>query len=270
MASVCKDPTRVVGMHFFNPVPKMPLVEVVRADKTSPEVVAQTVAFGRQLGKTVIVVRDRPGFLINRILMPFLIECGHLRQEGYSITQIDRAATMFGMPMGPFRLLDEIGLDTGTKVASVIASAFPHMKVLPMLDEMVKGNYLGRKNGRGFYIYDDAGKVLGVRDEFKSDPKDPSTTTDEMLQDRLILPMVAEAVMALDEGIVQTVRDLDLGLIFGIGFPPFRGGLLKWVSDVGERTILDRMNAVHNATKGRLIVPSTFTARVQQGQRFYY
>jgi 3-hydroxyacyl-CoA dehydrogenase/enoyl-CoA hydratase/3-hydroxybutyryl-CoA epimerase len=270
MASVCKDPTRVVGMHFFNPVPKMPLVEVVRADKTSPEVVAQTVAFGRQLGKTVIVVRDRPGFLINRILMPFLIECGHLKQDGYSIMQIDRAATMFGMPMGPFRLLDEIGLDTGTKVASVIASAFPHMKVLPMLDEMVKNNYLGRKNGRGFYVYDDAGKVLGVRDEFKSDPKDPSATTDEMLQDRLILPMVAEAVMALDEGIVQTVRDLDLGLIFGIGFPPFRGGLLKWVSDVGERAILDRMNAIHNATKGRLIVPSTFTARVQQGQRFYY
>lgn len=269
MASASRRPERVVGMHFFNPVPKMPLVEVVRADQSSPQVVMQTVAFGRQLGKTVIVVKDRPGFLVNRILMPFLNECGHLRSEGYSIAQIDRAATAFGMPMGPFRLLDEVGLDTGAKVAHVIASGFPHMKVLPMIDEMVQKGCLGKKNNRGFYSYNEAGKSLAVRSEFQSDPKDPGVETDRMLQDRLILPMVTEAIMALDEGIVATVRDLDIGLIFGIGFPPFRGGLLKWVSDVGEREILDRMNAVHNATKGRIIVPPTLSARVASGQKFY-
>lgn len=270
MGNSSKYPERVVGMHFFNPVPKMPLVEVIRAEKTSPEVVIQTVALGRQLGKTVIVVKDRPGFLVNRVLMPFLIEAGHLKQDGYSIAQIDKAATNFGMPMGPFRLLDEIGLDTAAKVAHVIASAFPHMKVLPMIDEMVKNNYLGRKNSRGFYVYSESGKVLGIRQEFQSNPRDPSPETDQIIQDRLILPMLTEAVMTLDEGIVSTVRDLDLGLIFGIGFPPFKGGLLKWVSDTGERAVLDRMNAIHNSTKGRLIVPTSFSARVQSGQSFYY
>jgi len=269
MASEARHPERIVGMHFFNPVPMMPLVEVVRAEKTSPEVVAQTVAFGKQLGKTVIVVKDSPGFLINRILMPFLIESGHLKQEGYSVAQIDKAATKFGMPMGPFRLMDEVGLDTGAKVADVIASGFPHMKVLPMIHEMVAKGYLGKKNGKGFYLYDPKGKPAGVRPEFQKAAMDDSEATDRSIQDRLILPMVTEATMALDEGIVSGVRELDLGLIYGIGFPPFKGGLLRWVSSLGEREILDRMNVVHNATKGRLIVPKAFVQRVQSGHSFY-
>lgn len=269
MAASLKHPERVVGMHFFNPVPLMPLVEVIRGEQSSPKAVAQTVAFGKQLGKTVIVVKDRPGFLVNRILMPFLIECGHLKADGYSIEQIDRAAVKFGMPMGPFRLLDEIGLDTAAKVAKVIAGAFPHMKVLPLIDEMVEKGYLGRKNNKGFYHYDKNGKATGVRSEFqgRSHPDDEGSR--QSLQDRLILPMVTEAVMALDEGIVQSVRDLDMGLIFGIGFPPYRGGLLKWVSQTGERQILDRMNIIHNATKGRLIVPEALKQRVAHKQSYY-
>lgn len=269
MAKVSKRPGQIVGMHFFNPVPMMPLVEVVRGDNTDAKTVVQTVSFGRQIGKTVIVVKDRPGFLINRILMPFLIECGHLKQDGYSISQIDRAAAAFGMPMGPFRLLDEIGLDTGAKVADVIAAAFPHMKVLPLINEMVSKGYLGKKNNRGFYNYDSKGKVLSVREEFQSDPRDAGALTDMLIQDRLILPMVSEAVMALDEGIVATVRDLDLGLIYGIGFPPFKGGLLKWVSASGEQKILDRMNELHHQTKGRLVVPQGLTNRAQQHQKFW-
>ncbi|MBN8555289.1 MAG: enoyl-CoA hydratase/isomerase family protein [Deltaproteobacteria bacterium] len=269
MAKGSQRPGQIVGMHFFNPVPKMPLVEVVRAEKSDPKAIVQTVAFGRQIGKTVIVVKDRPGFLVNRILMPFLIEAGHLQADGYSISQIDKAATTFGMPMGPFRLLDEIGFDTAAKVADVIAGAFPHMKVLPMINDMVAKGYLGRKNNRGFYHYDARGKVLSVRQEFQRDPKDPSDATHQMIQDRLILPMVTEAVMTLEEGVVSTVRDLDLGLIFGIGFPPFRGGLLKWVSDTGEQKILDRLNATHNMTKGRLIVPASFAGRIHSGQKFY-
>lgn len=269
MSSELKNPSRIVGMHFFNPVPMMPLVEVVRADQSAPEAVAQTVALGKQMGKTVIVVKDRPGFLINRILMPFLIESGHLKQDGYSISQIDKAAVKFGMPMGPFRLLDEIGLDTAAKVADVIASAYPHMKVLPMIHEMVKKDFLGKKNGKGFYRYDSAGKPGGVRPEFESSPQNPGEATSQSIQDRLILPMVAEAVMALEEGIVSRVRDLDLGLIYGIGFPPFKGGLLKWVSDVGEREVVDRLNVVHNATKGRLVVPKALVQKAQSGQKYY-
>lgn len=269
MATVSKRPGQIVGMHFFNPVPLMPLVEVVRAEKTDPKTVVQTVAFGRQLGKTVIVVKDRPGFLINRILMPFLNECGHLREDGYSIAQVDRAATAFGMPMGPFRLMDEIGFDTGAKVADVIANAYPHMKVLPLIKDLVAKGYLGKKNNRGFYVYDPKGKALQVRQEFQSDPKDAGEATDQMIQDRLILPMVTEAVMSLDEGIVSTVRDLDLGLIYGIGFPPFKGGLLKWVSATGEEKILDRMNQLHHQSKGRIIVPNGLTTRVQQHQHFW-
>jgi 3-hydroxyacyl-CoA dehydrogenase/enoyl-CoA hydratase/3-hydroxybutyryl-CoA epimerase len=269
MAVASSRPEQVVGMHFFNPVPKMPLVEVIRADKTKPEVVAQTVALGRQMGKTVIVVKDRPGFLVNRVLMPFLIECAHLHQDGYSVAQIDKAATSFGMPMGPFRLLDEIGLDTAAKVAQVIATAFPHLKVLPMIESLVQNGQFGKKSGRGFYLYDERGKSVGLTQEFQRSPRDPSPQTEVLIQDRLILPMVTEAVMALDEGTVTTVRDVDMGLIFGIGFPPFRGGLLKWVSDVGERQILDRMNVLHNTTQGRLIVPDGLKSRVQAGQSFY-
>lgn len=270
MAREAKRPDKIVGMHFFNPVPKMPLVEVVRAEKTSAHTIIQTVALGRQLGKTVIVVKDRPGFLVNRILMPFLLECAHLRDDGFSIAQIDKAAVDFGMPMGPFRLLDEIGLDTGAKVADVIAAAFPHMKVMPMIQEMVAKGYFGKKNQKGFYHYDPKGKSLSIRSEFQSDPKNPGAESDKLIQDRLMLPMVAEAIMALDEGIVATIRDLDMGLIYGIGFPPFRGGLLRWVSTEGEKKILDRMQFLNQSTKGRLLVPPSFVKRVESGQAFYY
>lgn len=269
MASVLKRPERMIGLHFFNPVPVMPLLEVVRADQSSPEAVVQGVAFGKALGKTVIVVRDRPGFLINRILMPFLIEAGHLRQDGYSVEQVDKAAKAFGMPMGPFRLLDEIGLDTAAKVADTISSAYPHMKVLPMIHDMVKKDYLGKKNSMGFYHYDARGKEKGVRAEFSSAAMDPSEATTQLIQDRLILPMVTEAVMALEEGVVGSMRELDLGLIYGIGFPPFKGGLLKWVSDTGEREILDRFHVIHNVTKGRLILPKDLTQRAKSNTAFY-
>ncbi len=269
MARASSRPEQIVGMHFFNPVPLMPLVEVIRGDQSSPRAIAQTVALGKQLGKTVIVVKDRPGFLVNRILMPFLIESAHLRAEGYSVEQIDLAATRFGMPMGPFRLMDEIGFDTGSKVADVIASAYPHMKVLPSLSEMVKQGYLGKKNGRGFYTYNEKGKEIGLRAEFRTAPLHPGEGTILSLQDRLILPMVTEAIMALDEGVVSTVRDLDMGLIYGIGFPAFRGGLLRWVSSVGEREILDRLNVIHNSTKGRIVVPRGLEVRLQNSQSFY-
>ncbi len=269
MAKEAKHPERIVGMHFFNPVPKMPLVEVIRTDKTSPEVVAQTVAFGKQLGKTVIVVKDRPGFLVNRILMPFLIESVHLYDEGYSIDQIDSAALRFGMPMGPFHLLDVIGLDTAAKVARVIATAFPHMVVLPMIDDMVAQGLLGQKKGRGFYHYNSRGDKLALNTEFQKDSRDEGEPTEALLQDRLILPMVTEAVMALEEGVISSARDCDIGLIYGIGFPPFRGGLLKWVSGVGEQKILDRMHRLHQLTKGRLIVPPAFETRARNGQSFY-
>ncbi|MGA0163973.1 MAG: 3-hydroxyacyl-CoA dehydrogenase NAD-binding domain-containing protein, partial [Bdellovibrionota bacterium] len=269
MAEVLKRPENFVGMHFFNPVPLMPLVEVIQAEKTDPVVVAETVAFAKQLGKTPIVVKDRPGFLVNRILMPFLIEAGHLRQDGYGILQIDQAALDFGMPMGPFRLLDEIGLDTAAKVADVIASAFPHMKVTPLIHEMVNKGYLGKKNGKGFYLYDQKGRDVGVRPEFQTSPRDPSAATLRSIQDRLILPMLSEAIMTLDEGTVSSIRDLDLGLIYGIGFPPFRGGILKWASDVGESEILERLQGLHNSTKGRFNVVEGLKNRVQAGQTFY-
>ncbi|TVQ81334.1 MAG: fatty oxidation complex subunit alpha [Bradymonadales bacterium] len=269
MAAQLKNPQRMVGLHFFNPVPIMPLVEVVRAEQSSPEAVMQTLAFARALGKKAIVVKDRPGFLINRILMPYLIEASHLRQDGYSVLQVDKAATRFGMPMGPFRLLDEIGLDTAAKVADTIASAFPHMKVLPLIHELAKKGYLGKKNGKGFYEYDAKGKSKGVRSDFSTAPQDPSAATDSLIQDRLILPMLTEASMALEEGVVETIQEVDFGLIYGIGFPPFHGGLLKWVSSEGERNILDRFNVIHNATKGRLMVAKDLVQRVKSEQAYY-
>jgi 3-hydroxyacyl-CoA dehydrogenase/enoyl-CoA hydratase/3-hydroxybutyryl-CoA epimerase len=242
IAENARRPERVLGMHFFSPVERMPLLEIIPTATTSPDTVVTAVRFGRRMGKTVIVVADRPGFWVNRILSPYLNEAGHLLQEGVPIELIDSTMTRFGFPVGPVALLDEVGLDVAEKAGNVMHEAFgERMKPAGALGRMLGATRLGRKNGRGFYRYKEGHKagvdksvyaLLGVRHT----DADPS-----LVQRRLVYAMLNEAAMACAENVVRSVRDADIGAIFGIGFPAFRGGPLRMIDDVGAGRVVETL-----------------------------
>jgi 3-hydroxyacyl-CoA dehydrogenase / enoyl-CoA hydratase / 3-hydroxybutyryl-CoA epimerase len=242
IAENARRPERVLGMHFFSPVERMPLLEIIPTAATSPDTVVTAVRFGRRMGKTVIVVADRPGFWVNRILSPYLNEAGHLLQEGVPIELIDSTMTRFGFPVGPVALLDQVGLDVAEKAGNVMHEAFgERMKPAGVLGRMLGATRLGRKNGRGFYRYKEGHKagvdkgvyaLLGVR----------LTDADaSLVQRRLVYAMLNEAAMACAENVVRSARDADIGAIFGIGFPAFRGGPLRMIDDVGAGRVVETL-----------------------------
>jgi 3-hydroxyacyl-CoA dehydrogenase/enoyl-CoA hydratase/3-hydroxybutyryl-CoA epimerase/3-hydroxyacyl-CoA dehydrogenase/enoyl-CoA hydratase/3-hydroxybutyryl-CoA epimerase/enoyl-CoA isomerase len=245
MAQALAHPDRFAGLHFFNPVERMQLVEVIRGDKTSDATVATLVAHVKRLGKTPVVVRDCPGFLVNRILFPYMNEAIALLEEGASPRDLDKAATAFGMPMGPITLQDVVGLDTSLHAGKVLQDAFPDRGVsTSLIADLVQAGRLGQKTGSGFYTYPKGPK--GVDDPALAGflTKARRTTrviSPEEITDRLFLPMLTEASRVLAEGIVRDPADVDMGLILGIGFPPFRGGLLRWADSVGLPHILSRL-----------------------------
>lgn len=258
MATAVNNPERFVGMHFFNPVEKMPLVEIIRGQRTSPETIAYVAALSSELGKFPIVVEDVPGFLVNRILIPYLNEAVFLLQEGYSVEDIDRAATDFGMPMGPLRLLDEVGLDVAAHVSKVMVEGYGERMAAPNFAEQMIGiDRKGRKNGRGFYDY--TGKEWrpwsGVSAALKLPSAPAKRLSKEDLQERLILHLVNEAMKCLIEGVAgadteQAKKQIDLGTVMGIGFPPFRGGVIYYAERRGLETIeakLGSLSACHGA-----------------------
>lgn len=246
MASACQDPKRVVGMHFFNPVDKMPLVEVIRGKETSDEAVATVFQLSKRLGKTPIVVGDAPGFVVNRILGPYLNEAVYLMIEGAKPTEIDRVMEKFGMPMGPCTLLDEIGLDVASKVCKVLYGAFgDRMKPPASFDLFVKEGRLGKKTMKGIYLYE-KGVKKGIEDaalltKLKPSARD-AALTDSVIEKRLLYLMVNEAARVIEEKLVRDVSDIDVGMIFGTGFAPFRGGLLRWADTVGADTIATELD----------------------------
>lgn len=220
-------PERIVGLHFFNPVSRMKLVEIVVTDRTSPETVERMLGFVRGIGKLPVVVKDSPGFLVNRILMPYLIEAGRLVDDGYYPTTIDEAMIDFGMPMGPLRLLDEVGLDVAAHVAATMRGAFGDRFELPVcLGKLIKEERLGRKSGRGFYRH---GKGSTVAD--RTGPAPVGQMTPPEISAHLAGLMVEEAKLCLDEGIARDADDIDLAMVLGTGFAPFRGGPLAWDAD---------------------------------------
>ena len=225
LAAVISNPQRLVGLHFFNPVHRMQLVEVVRADTTSDETLATAVAFVRSIGKLPVVVRDSPGFLVNRILMPYLVEAAKLFERGGDPKAIDDALLDFGMPMGPLRLLDEVGLDVAIHVARTLAEAFPdRMSVPELLEKLVAAGHAGRKSGSGFYTYDGHRispnpAALALRDGSEPAPGDTAA--------RLARAMSREARLCLDEHVAETADDIDLAMVLGTGYAPFRGGPLQ-------------------------------------------
>lgn len=245
MAQSLSNPGNFAGMHFFNPVDRMQLVEVIRGAKTSDQTVVTLVALARRIGKTPIVVRDCPGFLVNRILFPYMNEAMLMLEEGASPRDIDKAATAFGMPMGPFTLNDVVGIDTSHYAGQVIAAAFPDRVKHPrILGELVAAGRLGQKSGAGFFSY--AKGTRGVDDPaleaiLARCRTERRTISMEELTDRLFLPMVTEASRILMEGVVRDPGEVDMGLILGIGFPTFRGGLLRWADSLGMPAVLAKL-----------------------------
>jgi 3-hydroxyacyl-CoA dehydrogenase/enoyl-CoA hydratase/3-hydroxybutyryl-CoA epimerase/3-hydroxyacyl-CoA dehydrogenase/enoyl-CoA hydratase/3-hydroxybutyryl-CoA epimerase/enoyl-CoA isomerase len=245
MAQSVARPEKFAGMHFFNPVDRMPLVEVIRGERTSDETVVTLVALAKRIGKTPIVVRDCPGFLVNRSLFPYLNESLVLLEEGANPRAIDKAATAFGMPMGPITLNDLVGLDTSLYAGRVVNTAFAdRAKSTRILDELVAAKRLGQKSGAGFYSYAKGSRGVddpafeAILERCRTGRRDIGP---EEITDRLFLPMLTEASRVLMEGIVREPGDVDMGLILGIGFPPFRGGLLRWADSLGLAKILEKL-----------------------------
>jgi 3-hydroxyacyl-CoA dehydrogenase/enoyl-CoA hydratase/3-hydroxybutyryl-CoA epimerase len=255
IAEAAQRPERVLGMHFFSPVHKMPLLEIIVTPKTAPDVITTAVAFGRKLGKTVIVVNDSPGFFVNRILGPYLNEAGRMLDEGIAIDAIDKAMVNWGFPVGPITLLDEVGLDIAAKSAPILAAAFgERLKSPDAMTKVVESGRLGRKNKKGFYLYDAKGKKGGVdRTVYQylgTGHPSPQANAEE-IQQRLSLAMLNEAMRCLDEGVIRSPRDGDIGAIFGIGFPPFRGGPFRTIDTIGITNVVRQLELLDHKFPGR-------------------
>jgi len=248
IADVATHPERVLGMHFFSPVHRMPLLEVIVTPQTAPSATVTAVAYGKTLGKTVIVVNDGPGFYTTRVLSAYMNEAGRILDEGASIESIDEALVEFGFPVGPITLLDEVGIDVGGKVGLVLSDAFGERMAPPDgMRRIVASGRTGRKGGKGFYLYDDEGVKGPVDDSayevIGGERRDVPATE---IVERCVLALVNEAIRSLEEGILRSPRDGDIGAVFGIGFPPFRGGPFRYVDSVGAGKIvamLDEQNA---------------------------
>jgi 3-hydroxyacyl-CoA dehydrogenase/enoyl-CoA hydratase/3-hydroxybutyryl-CoA epimerase len=271
IAEAASRPELVCGMHFFSPVHKMPLLEVIRTDKTAPWVVATAVAFGKRIGKTVIVVRDGVGFYTSRILAPFMNEAAHMLHEGGSIDGIDKAMTRFGFPVGPLTLLDEVGIDVGAHVTKIVHEAFgERMAPPPGVDKMLTDGRKGRKNGKGFYTYGGKKKEVDLTIyDLMPGGRNRKSVPDDEIQDRCTLQMVNEAVLCLDEGILRTPRDGDIGAIFGLGFPPFLGGPFRYADTRGIADVVRRLEDLASKHGVRFAPAKGLKDRAKSGKRFY-
>jgi 3-hydroxyacyl-CoA dehydrogenase/enoyl-CoA hydratase/3-hydroxybutyryl-CoA epimerase len=271
IAAHAARPDRVLGMHFFSPVEKMPLLEVIPTEATAPESIVTAVRFGRRMGKTVIVVADQPGFWVNRILSPYLNEAAILLTEGVPIELIDRTMTAWGFPVGPIALLDQVGLDVAEKAAAVMHASFgDRLRPPETIARLLADGRLGRKSGRGFYRYRDghqAGvdqsvyRLLGVRRVEDADPA--------LIERRLVYAMLNEAAAAVDDGVVRSPRDGDVGALFGIGFPAFRGGPLGLIDDLTPGRVVDVLRDLADVHGARFAPAASLREMDAHGRRYY-
>jgi len=270
IAAEAAHPERVIGLHFFNPVHRMPLVEVIRSAATSDDATLTTVAFAKRLGKVPVVVADRPGFLVNRLLLPYLNEAALILEEGSDVAGLDALMVDFGMPMGPFTLMDAVGLDICQEVTAVLHGAFgDRMRPSALLARMVDRDRLGDKAGRGFYK--GKGKKRRVDDTLHYDlgtTHREVTDRDEAI-DRMVLAMVNEAARCLEEEVVASPLHLDMAMVMGTGFPPFRGGLLRDADRRGVRAIRDRLAQLAEAHGDRFTPAPLLVELAEAGRGFY-
>ncbi|KZX77754.1 multifunctional fatty acid oxidation complex subunit alpha [Oleiphilus sp. HI0009] len=278
LAKNLKRPENFCGMHFFNPVHMMPLVEVIRGEKTSEETIATTVAYAQAMGKTPVVVNDCPGFLVNRILFPYFGGFAALMRDGADFQRVDKIMEKFGWPMGPAYLLDVVGMDTANHGGEVMAEGYPDRMgkdFKTAIDVMFEAGRFGQKNDKGFYAYelDRKGKQKKVVDESVYDMIKPVVAssnefTDEEIIERMMVPLCIETVRCLEDGIVDTAAEADMGLIFGIGFPPFRGGALRYIDSIG----IEEFNKIADkyADLGALYTPTEgMREMAKTGKKFF-
>ena len=278
LAGALQRPENFCGMHFFNPVHAMPLVEVIRGSKTSDATIARTVAYANALGKKAIVVNDCPGFLVNRILFPYLSGFMMLLRDGADFQQIDKVMERWGWPMGPAYLMDVVGIDTGVHAEQVMAEGFPgRMKrsFKGAADILFEANRLGQKNNQGFYNYapDKKGKpqkspASEVYALLKPHCAESCEFSDEEIIARMMVPMVTELMRCLEEGVVASVEEADMALIYGLGFPPFRGGVFRWLDSLGLAQFADMVKPL--STLGELYqLTEGFQQKLAENQTYY-
>jgi 3-hydroxyacyl-CoA dehydrogenase/enoyl-CoA hydratase/3-hydroxybutyryl-CoA epimerase len=271
IAAKSAHPERVIGMHFFSPVEKMPLLEVVVAEKTAPWVVARIVELGQQMGKTIIVVKDSPGFYVNRALAFYLAEAAMMVGEGVPIDQIDDLLTGFGWPVGPITLIDEVGLDIGMHVLKTMETAWPaRFKMPDWFKAVADSGRLGRKNGKGFYNYD-GGKRGGVDQEIYKliGAKEGATISKDEMIDRCVLGYINESILCLEDGVIPTPYEGDIGSVFGVGFPPFLGGPFKYVDLCGADDVVKRMRHLESKLGARFAPPKSLVKLTDSGGRYF-
>jgi 3-hydroxyacyl-CoA dehydrogenase/enoyl-CoA hydratase/3-hydroxybutyryl-CoA epimerase/enoyl-CoA isomerase len=271
-------PENFCGMHFFNPVHMMPLVEVIRGEKTSDNAIARTVAYANAMGKKPIVVKDCPGFLVNRVLFPYLAGFAMLLRDGVDFQRIDKLMETWGWPMGPGYLLDVVGIDTAVHAEKVMANGFPdrmQRDFTSCTDALFAAGRLGQKNGKGFYNYelDKKGKPAKIAapevvDILKPTIQGAIDISDEDVIARMMIPMATELTRCLDEGIVDTAAEADMALVYGTGFPPFRGGVFRWIDFIGAQTFCD-MAAKFTALGALYQAPDSLKAKAANNQKFY-
>ena len=293
LATATGSPERVVGLHFFNPVSRMKLIEVVIGRQTSDETRDRALAFARQIGKLPIMVRDSPGFLVNRVLFPYLLEAAEIFQSGVSAGEIDQALLRWGMPMGPLRLIDEIGVDITVDIADTQEKAFGARDHAPeILRKMYGAGILGRKAGAGFYKYEGKQQTPNPpspgTDSVVASPPSPGTDSvvaSEALQEwrqksggnfapeeithRLTLLMVNEAARCLEEKVVATPEDADYGMVLGTGFPAFRGGPLRYAENYGLRKLVTEMDGLHSRAGEKFVPCDLLRQHARDGTTFY-
>ncbi|MGL5391676.1 MAG: fatty acid oxidation complex subunit alpha FadJ [Shewanella sp.] len=270
IAQAATRPENVIGLHYFSPVEKMPLVEVIAHGKTSAETIATTVAFARKQGKTPIVVQDGAGFYVNRILALYMNEAAQVLLEGQSIEHLDKALVKFGFPVGPITLLDEVGIDVGAKISPILEKELgDRFKAPAAFDKLLADDRKGRKNGKGFYLYGKKAKtvdetvygVLGIKPGSNKDAK--------AIAERCVVQMLNEAVRCLDEGIIASARDGDIGAIFGIGFPPFLGGPFHYIDRLGAAKVVSILEGYQRQFGDRFTPCERLKAMASANESFF-
>jgi 3-hydroxyacyl-CoA dehydrogenase/enoyl-CoA hydratase/3-hydroxybutyryl-CoA epimerase len=269
LAASTGAPPRVVGLHFFNPVSRMKLIEVVAGPQTSEEIRERVLAFARQVGKLPVLVQDSPGFLVNRVLFPYLLDAAELFQNGVSAEEIDGALLEWGMPMGPLRLIDEIGVDITVDIAATLEKAFgARARACEILQKMDAAKILGRKAGGGFYKYE--GKQQSPNDALQEWRQESGEKLGlENITNRLVYLMVNEAARCLEEKVVASPEDADYGMVLGTGFPVFRGGPLRFAQSVGLKKVVTDMDGIHSRAGEKFAPCDLLRQHAQDGTTFY-